>query len=88
MASLIGTAIREDIDGYYVEGVSLTHGGAGRRKHIWIFAAGLSEVQTTRYLNEGYPCDTAAPVLSLHLLEMIISVRVVYTWNGQPVISH
>ena len=48
----------EDIDGYYVEGVSLTRGGAGSRQHIWTFAAGLSEV-TTIYPNEGCPCDTA-----------------------------
>ena len=33
----------QGIDSYYVEGVSLTHGGAGRRQHIWTFAAGLSE---------------------------------------------
>ena len=48
----------EDIDGYYVEGVSLTHGAAGSRQHIWTFAAGLSEV-TTIYPNSGCPCDTA-----------------------------
>ena len=47
------------IDSYYVSGVSLTHGGAGNRQHIWTFAAGLSEV-TTRYLNNDCPCDTAA----------------------------
>ena len=49
----------QGIDGYYVEGVSLTHGGAGSRQHIWTFAAGLSEV-TTIYPNESCPCDTAA----------------------------
>ena len=27
----------------YVDGVSLTHGAAGERQHIWTFAAGLSE---------------------------------------------
>ena len=32
-----------DIDSYYVDGVSLTHGEPGRRQHIWTFAAGLSE---------------------------------------------
>ena len=30
----------EGIDSYYVEGVSLTHGVAGRRQHIWTLAAG------------------------------------------------
>ena len=48
----------QSIDSYYVEGVSLTHGVAGSRQHIWTFAAGLSEA-TTRYRNEGCPCDTA-----------------------------
>ena len=47
------------IDSYYVEGVSLTRGGAGNRQHIWTFAAGLSEV-TTKFPKEGCPCDTAA----------------------------
>ena len=42
---------------YYVESVSLTHGDAGSRQHIWTFAAGLSEV-TSRSSNEGCPCDT------------------------------
>ena len=34
------------MDGYHVQGVSLTHGGADSQQHIWIFAAGLSEVST------------------------------------------
>ena len=52
--------IGQGIDNNYVEGVSLTRGGAGNRQHIWTFAAGLSEV-TTQWPNEGCPCDTAAP---------------------------
>ena len=44
------------IDSYYVDGVSLTYGVAGRRQHIWIFAAGLSEV-TTHWPDHGCPCD-------------------------------
>ena len=48
----------QSIDSYYVDGVSLTHGVAGNRRHIWTFAAGLSEV-TTRYPNSSCPCDTA-----------------------------
>ena len=48
------------INSYYVSGVSLTHGGASSRQHIWTFAAGISEVTTT-YPDEGCPCDTAAP---------------------------
>ena len=45
------------IDGYYVDGVSLTHGAAGNQQHIWTFAAGLSEV--TMYTGHACPCDTA-----------------------------
>ena len=34
---------QQDINGYYVDGVSLTHGDSNSRTHIWTFAAGLSE---------------------------------------------
>ena len=44
------------IDSYYVDGVSLTHGGAGSRQHIWTFAAGLSEVNSGIIYHEC-PCD-------------------------------
>ena len=47
----------QGIDSYYVDGLSLTHGAAGRRQHIWTFAAGLSEV-TTQWPNYCCPCDT------------------------------
>ena len=46
----------QGIDSYYVDGVSVTHGGAGSRQHIWTFTAGLSEVDT-RYLSLRCPCD-------------------------------
>jgi hypothetical protein len=49
-----------DIDSYYVEGISLTHGATDRRQHIWTFAAGASEV-TSIVSNFGCPCDTAPP---------------------------
>ena len=52
-------SIDQGIDGDYVGGVSLTHGGDGSRQHIWTFAAGLSEA-TIRYPNESCPCDTAS----------------------------
>ena len=47
----------QGIDSYYVDGVSLTHGAAGRRQHIWTFAAGLTEVSTS-YPDHDCPCDT------------------------------
>ena len=46
----------QGIDGYYVDGVSLTHGGAGSRQHIWTFATGVTEVDT-RFLSARCPCD-------------------------------
>ena len=46
----------QDIDAHYVGGVSLTHGSAGRRQHIWTFAAGLAEV-TTIWTKWVCPCD-------------------------------
>ena len=49
---------RQDINGYYVDGVSLTHRGAGRRQHIWTFAAGLTEMSRS-LPSEDCPCDTS-----------------------------
>ena len=47
------------IDSYYVGGVSLTHGAAGSRQHIWTFAAGLTEVSSS-FRNYRCPCDTGS----------------------------
>ena len=48
------------IDSYYnVEGLSLTHGAAGSRQHIWTFAAGLTEVNISGFRFFSCPCDTA-----------------------------
>ena len=53
-ASLIAS---QTIEGYYIDGVSLTHGPAGGRQHIWTFAAGHQEI-TNSFQNEKCPCDT------------------------------
>ena len=51
----------QGIDSYYVSGVSLTHGGAGMRQHIWTFAAGLTEMSGSfPRPNEQCPCDTVS----------------------------
>ena len=49
------------IDGQYVDGVSLTHGRNSSRKHIWTFAAGLTESssQNSAYFLYRCPCDTS-----------------------------
>ena len=49
------------IDGRYVSGISLTHGAAGRRQHIWTFASGVSEATIGRLPNEPWPRDTVSP---------------------------
>ena len=43
-----------NIDRNYVDGVSLTHGRPGQRRHIWTFAAALDE--TTRSSISKCPC--------------------------------
>ena len=45
-------------DSFYVAGVSLTYRGAGRRQHIWTFAAGLTEDDKDPKLrNFQCPCE-------------------------------
>jgi len=44
------------IDSYYVDGVSITHGPAGSRQHIWTFAAGVSEPGQAAHSNSECPC--------------------------------
>ena len=47
------------IESYYVEGVSLTHGGADSRQHIWTFAVGRTENTVTSTSGRALcPCDT------------------------------
>ena len=48
-----------DIDGNYVDGISLTH-GSNPRKHIWTFAAALDEVGTFPHFN--CPCTNTSLV--------------------------
>ena len=46
------------IDSAYVDGISLTHGPAGSRQHIWTFAAALSEQHSN--LRLLCPCITSS----------------------------
>ena len=49
---------RQVIDGYYVDGLSLTHGAPGSRQHIWTFASGLfTGNQSSVHPNHRCPCD-------------------------------
>ena len=48
----------QSIEGYYVDGVSLTHGSPGSRQHIWTFAAGIVENNPSSYPQWSCPCAT------------------------------
>ena len=50
--------MQQGINGYYVDGVSLTHGGSNSRTHIWTFAAGLSETYTGSHTDFFCRCVT------------------------------
>ena len=47
---------RNTTDSVYVSGVSLTHGPAGSRQHIWTFAAALGEQGRDDYRLDNCPC--------------------------------
>ena len=55
----------QTIEGYYVDGVSLTHGPPGSRQHIWTFAAGIVENNPSSYPRWSCPCADRATALSL-----------------------
>ena len=49
---------RQGIDGYYVDGLSLTHGAPGSRQHIWTFASGLfTGNRNSSHPRHRCPCD-------------------------------
>ena len=47
------------IEGTYLDGVSLTHGPAGSRQHVWSFAAGEGEISSTAL---ACPCNAGTSV--------------------------
>ena len=55
----------QTLEGYYVDGVSLTHGSPGSRQHIWTFAAGIVENNPSSYPRYSCPCADRATALSL-----------------------
>ncbi len=50
---------QEEVDDVYVNGVSLTHGQSGNRTHIWTFAAGYTEIDSSREAFAKCPCLNA-----------------------------
>ena len=55
----------QTIEGYFVDGISLTHGSPGSRQHIWTFAGGIVENNPSRYPRWSCPCADHATALSL-----------------------
>ena len=55
-------ANHDDIDSYYVDGISLTHGSP--RQHIWTFIAGLQENSPYMYASGLCPCAPDSTQLS------------------------
>ena len=53
---------RRNIDTYYIDGISLTHGNPGQREHIWSFASAVSEAYISRTDNHYCPCASSAPL--------------------------
>ena len=47
------------IEGYYVEGLTLTHGPVGAREHIWTFATGIQEDGSSTYM---CPCAASSTI--------------------------
>ena len=37
------------LEGFYLDGVSITHGAPGSRQHIWSFASAVSEISTFKF---------------------------------------
>ena len=56
VAFLLNSQETLTIDSYYVDGVSITHGPAGSRQHIWTFAAGLAEEGLSAHPYTECPC--------------------------------
>ena len=46
----------DGLEGVYVDGVSLTHGTAGSRQHIWTFAASIYETHASYVPRWNCPC--------------------------------
>ena len=47
------TVFGNQLDGHYVDGISLTHGAAGTRQHIWTFVVARDETETS----DNFACN-------------------------------
>ena len=48
--------VNPGLESAYIDGISLTHGAAGSRRHIWSFAATLYETDPSYRVRENCPC--------------------------------
>ena len=87
----------DDLESYYVDGVSITRGGRGNRQHVWTFAngnrqvsnpegcpcnAGSSSPDTPAYVGDDYYCESAT---SVHLTNRLFIDDPL--WDGQNCID-
>ena len=77
--------VPQSIEGYYVDGVSLTHGSPGARQHIWTFAAACVENGPSRY--PRYSCPCADRAIALSLVPSFVG-NDYFCESGNPVVEH
>ena len=75
-----------NLEGYYVKGVSLTHGAAGSRQHIWTFVAAVYEGTSSH--PSTCPCTNADEPWPYEVPEFVGDDYFCDTGNPRPDISH
>ena len=55
----------QSIEGQYVDGISLTHGPPGSRRHVWTFATGPGEDGEAVAAGARCPCDSGGSGISI-----------------------
>ena len=73
------------IDQNYVDGVSVTYGRP--RKHIWKFAASITETLSTTYLQQSCPCTVAGTGLQTPQPPSFVGNNS-YCESGNPLNAH
>ena len=73
------TISRSSIEQHYLDGVSITHGGAGSRQHIWSFAIAFGDAFVAEQPHTSCSCSSSNnwPYTQHLLLGMITSVILV-----------
>ena len=60
------------LEGTYIDGVSLTHGTAGSRQHIWTFVAAVYETNLTSSTMYQFLYQLAIPKAFLHRKQLLL----------------